>query len=178
MPGPVFRRGERIELRTIEPEDAEFLQRLVNDPRVRSGIAAVDPVTGPQEREWVESIGEDDATKLLVCRDGEPVGTISLEPVNEVWGVGELGYMIAPSEWNNGYATDAVRTMCGYAFEERRVAKVAASVYESNPASARALEKVGFTEEARLRAEAFVAGERVDLLRYGLLATEWGERSE
>jgi len=56
MPGPVFRRGERIELRTVEP------------------------VTGPQERDWVESVGEGDATHLLICADGDPVGTISLRP--------------------------------------------------------------------------------------------------
>lgn len=173
MPGPAFLYGTGVELRTVEPEDAEFLQRLVNDPRVRGGIAAVDPVNGPQERDWIESIGEDDATKLLVCVDGDPVGAVTLEAPDEPWGTAELGYMIAPEEWNNGHATDAVETISGYAFEERRLAKVYATAYATNPASCRVLEKAGFAREGVLRAEGFVDGERVDVHRYGLLAEEW-----
>jgi ribosomal-protein-alanine N-acetyltransferase len=35
------------------------------------------------------------------------------------------------------------------------------------------LEKVGFQQEGRRRDHAFVNGEYVDLLEYGLLAEEW-----
>lgn len=173
MPGPVFREGDRVELRTVETEDVEFLQRTINHPKVRRGVFAVDPKNREQEREWVESLGDDDGVDLLVCADGEPVGTIGLQPPNQVWGVAEVGYMIAPDHWGNGYATDALAEVCGYAFAERGLDKVYAHAYATNPASRRVLEKVGFTEEGVLRDEAFVDGERVDVHRYGLLADEW-----
>lgn len=173
MPGPVFRRGEVIELRTVEPEDEEVLQRIVNAPRVRSDIMATEPVNGPQEREWIESLGERDATTLLVCADGDPVGTVTMKAPNETWGTAEIGYMIAPDEWGAGYATDAVEVICRYAFEERRLNKVYATVYETNPASRRVLEKAGFTEEGVHRDEGFAEGEQVDVHRYGLLVDEW-----
>lgn len=173
MPGPQFREGETVDLHTIEKADAAFLQRTVNDPRVRTNLLAVEPVNGSEEADWIESRGDDDGADLLVCVDGEPVGSVGLKPPNEVWGTAEIGYMIAHDEWGNGYATDAVREICGYAFEERRLDKVYATVYATNPASRRVLEKAGFTEEGVLREEGFVEGERVDVLRYGLLVDEW-----
>ena len=173
MPGPVFRDGEVVELCPVETEDVPFVQRVVTDPRVRKGIAASEPMNRVQEREWVESLGDDDGASLLVCVEGDPVGTIGLKPPNEVWGTAEVGYMIDPAQWGNGYATDALRETCGYAFEERRLDKVYATAYATNPASCRVLETVGFEREGVLRDEGFVEGERVDVHRYGLLADEW-----
>jgi RimJ/RimL family protein N-acetyltransferase len=175
MPGPAFLVGDVVELRTIELEDADFLQSVVNDPRVRRGLAADAPVTGRQEREWIESLGDDGGVKLLVCADGDPVGTISMQAPDEVWGVAELGYLLAPEAWGNGYATDAVACLCRYAFRERRLHKLYAQVYATNPASGRVLEKNGFQREGVLRREAFVEGAHVDVHRYGLLADEWDE---
>lgn len=173
MPGPVFRRGETVTLRPVEDEDAEFLAELVNDPRVRAGTAMADPNSVDDERAWIDSTGDTSEVHLLACVDAEPVGIVGLNRPNETFGSVELGYQFAPSSWGNGYATDAARETCGHAFDTRRFHKVYADVFETNPASARVLEKVGFTEEGRHREQAFVDGERVDVLRYGLLADEW-----
>lgn len=177
MPGPVFREGTDVTLRTIEEDDAEFLQRLINDPSVRIPIGATEPKNRAEELEWIESLGEDDGVHLLVCVEGDPVGNVTLHPPRERWGIAEIGYMIAPEQWGNGYATDAVREICGYAFDERRLNKVCADCYATNPGSRRVLEKAGFTQEGRFRQEAFIEGEHVDVLRYGLLAEEYEERS-
>jgi RimJ/RimL family protein N-acetyltransferase len=173
MPGPVFLRGERVELRTIELDDAAFVQELVNDPDVWPTLGSVAPKNGPLEERWIESLGDsDDKVNLLVCdEDGDPVGTIGIN-LNRDWGVGELGYMIAPDAWGNGYCTDAVRALSRYAFEERRLHKVAAEAYDHNAGSRRVLEKAGFTEEGAHREEAFVGGAYRDVVRYGLLAGE------
>lgn len=173
MPGPVFLDGESVELRTIEEEDVDFLQRTINDPRVRSTLAPVGPMNRVQERDWVASLGETDSVNLLACVDGTPVGSVDLKPPNQVWGVAEVGVMIAPEHWNEGYATEAIDILCGYAFEERRLEKVYARASTTNPAAGRVLEKVGFQEEGLLREEGFLDGERVDIHRYGLLAEEW-----
>lgn len=176
MPGPVFREGETVELRTVEEDDLEFLHETINDPRVRTTLAAFEPVTRSREREWIESIGEDGDVRLLIAVDGEAVGTVGLDVEDDVpWGTAEVGYLIEPEAWGNGYATDAVREICGHAFEERRLHKVHAAVYETNPASRRVLEKAGFSEEGVLREEAYVSGEYVDCHRYGLLADEYLE---
>ncbi|WP_410766832.1 GNAT family N-acetyltransferase [Haloferax sp. DFSO60] len=176
MPGAVFLEGDEVELRTVDGSDVDFLHELVNDPQIRRGIAALDPITRSQERKWVETRGKDDSINFIVSVGGEAVGTIGLKPPNNA-GVAEVGYMIAPDQWGNGYATDALRTMCGYAFEERRLHKVYANVYETNPASAAVLENAGFEREGVHREQGFVEGEHIDVLRYGLLVDEWMEEN-
>lgn len=169
----MFCAGVRVDLHPIETDDAEFLQRLVNDPQVRGSIASYAPYNAEQEREWIEALGEDEGVTLLVCVDGDPVGSIGFDSPNEVWGTAEIGYMIAPDHWGNGYATEAVALLSAYAFHERRLDKLHATVYATNPASARVLEKVGFERDGTLRKHAFVDGERVDVHQYGLLRDEF-----
>ena len=172
MPGPVFLRNEAVELRTVEEEDLEFVQEQVNDPDVWGTLGMSVPKNRHDEEEWLESLtGDDDRVNLLVCDDGEPVGLMGLH-VNDTWGVGELGYWVAPGAWGNGYCTAAVRLMARYAFEERRLHKVVAEAYDHNTGSQRVLEKAGFTREGVHREEAFVGGEYRDLLHYGLLGDE------
>ena len=103
------------------------------------------------------------------------VDTLGLDSVIERWGKGEIGYLIEPDAWNQGYATDAVSTFVDYLFDELRFEKLAARAFETNPASQRVLEKVGFQHEGTSRGHAFVDGERVDLEIFGLLATERGD---
>ncbi len=105
----------------------------------------------------LRAIGEEDAPLLK--------RTINDPRVRR--GVAEVGYIIIPEAWGEGHATEAVRLLCEYAFSERRLNKVVSSVYETNPASARVLEKVGFRREVVLRREAFLDAEYVDLRRYG-----------
>jgi len=173
MPGPTFLRGEAVTLRPIEEEDAEFLAEAIDHPEVWPTLAAVDPLSTDDEREWIGSLTEDDDVHLLICVDGDPVGTIGLNRVNEVWGIAELGYYVHPDAQGNGYATDAARRIVRYGFEDRRLEKVYANVYPDNEASQRVLESVGFEREGVFREHAFVRGERIDVHRYGLLAEEF-----
>lgn len=174
MPGPVFLDGEHMSLRTVEEEDLEFLQRDINDPEVRRSLGATGPVNAEQERNWFEGRSEDDdGTSLLICVEEKPVGSIGLSDVNETWGRAEVGYWVTPNAWGDGYATEATALLCGHAFDQRRLHKIVAHAYDFNAGSRRVLEKVGFVEEGVLREEAFVDGEFVDVLRYGLLAREY-----
>lgn len=172
MPGSVFLRSADVELRTVESEDLDFVQRHVNDPDVWRHLGTATPKNRHVEEQWLESVsGDDGDVHLLLCDDGEPVGQLGLH-VDETWGVGELGYWVAPDEQGKGYCTAAVRLAAQYAFEERRLHKVTAEVYNYNAGSRRVLEKVGFTEEGVHREEAFVGGTYRDVVHYGLLADE------
>jgi ribosomal-protein-alanine N-acetyltransferase len=171
MPGPVFMRGNAVTFHPVEEDDLEFLQELINHPDVREGISSTRPVSMADEREWFES--DEEGVQFLVAADGERVGTMSFRATSDEWGTTELAYFFDPGAWGNGYATDAVDRMVEYAFEERRLAKVWARAFAFNDASQRVLEKVGFEQEGRLREQAFARGERVDMLRFGLLADEW-----
>lgn len=188
MPGPVFAEGDRVTLRPVEEEDLEFLHRWRNHPEVRVPLTDTDPRNAAQMEEFFEeSVSNDgDGVNFLVCaEDAEPtrevpedaettpVGEIAIPWVREPHATGMMMYWVAPPHQGNGYVTEATELLLDHAFRERRLAKVWATVLESNEASRHVLEKVGFVEEGCQRKETFMDGERVDSYRYGILAEEW-----
>lgn len=164
--------ADRVTFHPVEEDDLEFLQSLIDHPEVREGLAATEPRNMADEREWYESLGED-GVQFLLRADGERVGTISFRQFHEEWGTTELAYFFDPDHWGNGYATEAVERMTTYGFEERRLEKVWARVLAFNEGSMRVLEKAGFDHEATLPGQGFARGRRVDVERFGALASEW-----
>ena len=177
MSGPVFLDGDDVTLRIPGEEDVQFLLERENDPAVRATRSAYLP-TGPDDvrRRLGGTLGRnDDTIALLVCADENPVGHVYLireKPNDRTYRRAELAYWVAPDAQGNGYATDAARTVLDHGFDRLGLHKVVAKTFESNVASARVLEKLGFAEEGVFRNEAFVGGEFVDVIRYGLLVEE------
>ncbi len=123
------------------------------------------------------TVGTNDASiGLLVCADGDPVSFVRLvreHPWVHVTRDAELGYWITPEKWRNGYATAAAECMVEYGFTELGLHRVTASAFETNEASKRVLERVGFVKEGVSREAPFVGGEWHDMVRNRLLADEW-----
>jgi len=169
MTAPVLDAGP-LTLRPFEESDVDFVHGLLNDERVRQYLSKTRPQSGDAVRRFVET--EDDL-RLVARVDGERVGVVDLVHVDESFGTAELGYFFDPESWGNGYATAAARAVLGHGFDERRLHRVSAQVVDPNSGSRRVLEKLGFRREGIFRDQAFVAGERVDVHWYGLLAEEW-----
>jgi [ribosomal protein S5]-alanine N-acetyltransferase len=63
-------------------------------------------------------------------------------------GSAEVGYVLARSEWNRGYATEALRAQVG-ASESEGPISMHAAVHPDNTASQRVLVKCGFTHDGK-----------------------------
>jgi RimJ/RimL family protein N-acetyltransferase len=178
MPGPTFLEGDRVTLRVPREEDVDFLLEHENAPDVRATRSAFLP-TGPDDvrRRLGGTLGRnDDTLALMVHAEGTPVGHVYLireKPNDRTYRRAELAYWIASEAQGNGYATDAARTVLDHGFDRLGLHKAVAKTFESNEASARVLEKLGFSREGVFRDEAFVGGEWQDMIRHGLLAEEW-----
>ena len=61
--------------------------------------------------------------------------------------VGLIGYMILTPFWEQGIGTEAVRQICGIAFQELALDRIIGQVFPENMASVRVLEKNGFRLE-------------------------------
>ncbi|MFC4544062.1 GNAT family N-acetyltransferase [Halosolutus amylolyticus] len=172
----MFLDGDGVALRTIEEEDLEFLQTQINDPRIWRAIGRSNPVTAEQEREFYENVVcEDDGVQLLIAVDAEPVGTIGLHALDRETGSAEIGYWVAPDHHGQGYGTEAATLVAGYGFDQLRLHRIAARVFEFNEPSRRLLESLGFTREGVHRDAEFIDGEYQDVYWYGLLEDEWRE---
>jgi len=71
-----------------------------------------------------------------------------------------------------GIASEAVKALTAYAIRQFRLSRVFAITFEWNPASARVLEKAGFTLEGRLRRSAIKDGQVVDQRQYAYIVPD------
>ena len=173
MPGPVFLEGEKVELRTIEEEDLEFLQEGVNHPDVRVHTGNRLPQNMENEREFFdEHICNDESLDLLICDGDTPMGIITLDK-DETKKVGVLGIWIHPDFHGKGFGTAASRLLIEHSFNQLNYHKVWARVHSDNEPSQNLWEKLGFKQEAELRQHTYTMGEYKDVYMYGLLRGEW-----
>ena len=178
MPGSVFLENEHVSLRPAEPEDIDFIKSNENNRDVRSSRSRVTPSGDDWAQKHIGgTMGRNgDTVCLLVCVEEQPVGLVYLlreQPNDQQYNKGELAYWITPKQWNNGYATHTAELIIEYAFAELGLHRLTATVFDTNMASKRVLESVGFKEEGVLRKQVFTNGEWVDKIQYGLLANEW-----
>ena len=172
MPGPVFLHGERVTLRPVERDDAEFLQRASTERELRVPLGFSQPANKSQvEDHFEDGIEGDDSTDLLVCLDDDPIGSVRINKLE--WTRPVLSYWLVPEHHGEGYMTEAMRLLIDYFFETFEKRGLIAFVFEFNDASAGLLEKLGFVREGQFRKDRFIGGEYVDAFYYGLLREEW-----
>jgi RimJ/RimL family protein N-acetyltransferase len=171
--------GRLVRLRSIEPEDAGRLNPMFNDPAVLAGLTMAMPQASSGFHEWHEAVRRrDDEIELIIeTLEGEAIGACGVRGLNERNRAGNLGIWIARPYWGRGFGTDAVRTLCRFAFRHMNLQRVDLHVYANNLRGRRAYEKVGFRLEGTLRRAQFVSGEYVDELVMGLLAEELTEEA-
>lgn len=174
MPGPVFQSGERVSLHTVEEEDLDAFARARSDPDLRVPLC----IDTPENRESLEEFHEEtvsggDGYWFVAAVDGETVGAVMFPELYESDGVADLAYWVLPEHQNEGYGSEAVSLLLDYGFDDLRLHRVRADCLASNDASRGLLESLGFTQEGRFREASFQDGTHVDVLRYGLLASEW-----
>lgn len=68
------------------------------------------------------------------------IGNITLQITDEE---AEIGWISNKDYWNQGYMTEAVKAVIGYAFEELDIKKIIATCTEKNVASYKVMEKCG-----------------------------------
>lgn len=175
MPGTVFLEGDNINLRTIEEDDIEFLRDGVNHPEVRVHMGNRRPQNLENEEDFFEEqVCGEDAVHLIISRDEEKLGIITLMPQgDDAEKLAKLGIWIHPKYHGNGYGTEASRLVTEYAFNQLNYHKVYARAYKGNEASQSVWEKLGFDKEGVFKDHTFTHGEYKDVVYYGVLEGEW-----
>ena len=165
---------ERLILRPLRIDDAEALHPMYSD--AEANIYGSHPATttldesrarleasiaDPSWRAWAVTLkGDDTAIGTIACyekRQGK---------------VTEIGYVLKRAFWGRGIATEAVAAMIDLLFAEGQ-RRVFADTDPDNRASGAVLERLGFTLEARLRAEWETHIGVRDSLIWGMLEDEW-----
>ena len=88
----------------------------------------------------------------------------------------EIGYMLQPRYWRQGYATEAVQVILQYGFEVMNFHRIEADINPDNDASIALCRKLGFRQEAHLRQNFYFGGRFTDTVIMGLLKSDFREK--
>lgn len=149
------------------------------DPQVTRYLSRPAWTTLEQSRKRIaqdlEAMAAGTYLRLAVVRraDRELIGECSLFNLVERARRAEVGYALARRAWGHGYLNEALRSLLEFAFSKLALNRVEADIDPRNRASARSLDRLGFTREGRLRERWIVAGEVSDSDLYGLLRKDW-----
>jgi aminoglycoside 6'-N-acetyltransferase len=172
----------RLLLRPLRLADAPALAAYRSDPDTARFQPWLTPYTvGDAETLITELVTKDPGTPgwfqygIELRSDGTLIGDLGVN-LDANGMQADIGYTIATGQQGNGYGTEAVRRILDHLFGEQQLHRVAAECDARNVASARLLERVGFTPEGRRRSASWIKGEWIDDLLFGLLADEWPAR--
>ena len=148
---------QRLVLRPVHTDDAASLARLIfGDPQV---MAYSD---GPVDvAQWIDlaeqSFREHGFGPLVVMESGSDqvlgycgLFTRQINGQSEV----EIGYRLSRQAHGNGFATEAVRAVLGYA-RDHHAQRVVAMIDPGNEASVRVAERTGFVREGQVMLEGY-----------------------
>jgi len=86
----------------------------------------------------------------------------------------ELGWVLHPAHTRSGYATEAVRELLRYSFDDLRLHRVVASCFLDNTPSWHLMERIGMRRESHAVGDSLHrSGRWLDTVGYALLASEW-----
>ncbi len=86
---------------------------------------------------------------------------------------GEIGYELGREYWGKGYATEALKEVLKFGFEETRLNRAEAFVVPEASRSIRVLEKLGFKKEGTLREYGYWNDRYWNEHIYSLLRKDW-----
>ncbi|GAB4197570.1 MAG: GNAT family N-acetyltransferase [Wenzhouxiangellaceae bacterium] len=108
--------------------------------------------------------------------DQRVIGTCTLAWLDWSNQRAEIGFILHPQYWRQGYISEALTRLLDHAFDDLELYRIEADVDPANQASIRTLERLGFCHEGRLRERWLVGGQRCDSDFYGLLKPQWDAR--
>ena len=132
----------------------------------------------PDQTKAVLSIIFDDLDKtprthygwvIRTRKDDAFIGELGMHLSVAKYARAEIYYNLVPESWGQGYATEAVKELIRFAFEDLGQHRVEAGVETGNAASIRLLEKVGMSREGHHRKILPIRGEWKDNYHYAIL---------
>jgi [ribosomal protein S5]-alanine N-acetyltransferase len=169
----------RLALRPLRRADAAALFALFSDP-IAMRYWSTPPWTSIGQAEASIAVDLDGLPKgehlrlgLESRADGQLLGTCSLFHFHAASKRAEIGYLLRADAWGRGLMHEALQALVRFAFDELKLHRLEADIDPRNAASARSLERLGFTKEGQLRERWIVDGEVSDSALYGLLRRDW-----
>ncbi|MEW8956939.1 GNAT family N-acetyltransferase [Clostridium sp.] len=169
----------RLLLRGITEEDIDFIIKLEtlseNKQYETDGIPEIDSVI--EDCNWFversEALPSEGAIMYMVFNEEEErIGYVSLTCNWEKTREWEIGYVFLREHLGKGYATEAVRKVIEFAFEELQIHKLTAFINSENKRSVALARRIGMVQEGYMREARLINGAWNDEFMFALLKTD------
>ncbi len=172
---------ERLLLRKLVYEDTDDIYEYAKIPKTSEYVLWYPHGSKYESLEYLNLIyekynhGEPSPWGIILNETGKLIGSIGYVKIDEKELTGEIGYVISPHFWNKGYATEAVRKVVEFGFEEMKLNKIVAHTITQNRASGRVLLRAGFTFDGTKHGYMEIKNKAVDIDFYSISKTEFEE---
>ena len=170
--GTVELKTDRLLLRRLKATDKnDFFRHLVNDKEVlrytawpyHESVEQTEAMLSAWEGAYVKPAFYNWGVEY----EGMIIGNLTVYRLYEDTCTLEIGYCFGKDFWNKGFATEAVKAVLNFLYNEVNAEKIVISFASGNPASGRVAEKCGMTY-VKTDPAAFTttSGEVVDVIEY------------
>lgn len=178
-PGPTLP-GRSIHCRPLTLDDvSERYVGWLNDPEVnRYSRRRLFTTTADDASRFIKSLAPDEHVLAILTNDDEThIGNIQVGPIDQLARCAEIRILVGDrSVWGRGFGTEAIYLVTRHLFLDEKLHRVEAN--SCNPAFVRAVQKLGWRKEGRLRERFPLDGGLLDYLWFGQLEHEFQPRSE
>lgn len=167
-----------VSLRPRTDDDLDLLYEIASDLDTWEERKPEAPRPMTRERFDASTVGTADdgpesALRFVIDVDGVAAGSATLFGFDLLSRHAEAGINLARAARGRGVATAAIIQLVEFGFVRHNLRRVHLQAIASNVAAIRAYEKAGFVVEGRQREHAWVRGVYEDIVRMGVLRSEW-----
>lgn len=168
----------RLVLRPLKRKDAKDIFSFSSDPEVARYVLWEPHRSVADTKAYIRYMldlyhrGLPCSWAVTLRDSGRVIGTMGFMWYSDANSSAEIGYSFSRSEWNRGYATEALRAVIASAFSALPLNRLEAQHDIRNPASGHVMEKCGMKKEGMLRQRIRNKGELVDVALYAVLRSD------
>lgn len=160
----------RLTLRPARSDDLDAFYAILSAPEAMRYWSTPPHTDIEQTRPWLEgmiAIPAGEGEDFVIEHQGRVIGKAGL------FRFPEIGYILAPAAWGQGFAREALAAVIERAFAVHALPRIVADVDPRNAASLKLLDRLGFVETGRRSRSWLVGDEWCDSIDLALDPAGW-----
>lgn len=161
-------------LRPLEASDLKHILPWRNAPAVRQAMFSQHEISLDEHQAWFCRMLADDSNRwfLYLNKNNQPFGVVNFTDLDTAQHSAFWGFYACPDA-TPGTGLRISLDALDKAFNELGLEKLNADMLTTNSRFLEMHKKVGFAEEGLFREQFFNGEQRIDVIRLGMLASEW-----
>lgn len=152
----------------------DIVEALQNEIYYQNTINIPKPYTKESAVFWINLASENFKNEdgfifaIRTSVNGKIIGGIGLG-IDKKFNKAELGYWLHQNYWNKGFATEAVKAIIRFGFEDLELKRIFATHFDFNIASGKVMKNAGMKEEGILKCHTKKDGQYQDHFLYAII---------